>query len=161
MVIVVSDTTPLSELAKIGQLTLIRDIFERVIIPLEVYNEATTGTHPAVTVVQSASWIEVQSVSDTQKVLSLQTDTRLDLGECAAIILAEELSANQLLLDDLAGRREAQARGLPVIGTVGIVLLAKERGLIFSVTEVLDELIANGTRIGQRLYDYALAVAGE
>jgi predicted nucleic acid-binding protein len=128
---------------------------------LEVYNEATTGTHPAVTVVQSASWIEVQSVSDTQKVLSLQTDTRLDLGECAAIILAEELSANQLLLDDLAGRREAQARGLPVIGTVGIVLLAKERGLIFSVTEVLDELIANGTRIGQRLYDYALAVAGE
>ena len=159
--IVVSDTTPLSELAKVGRLALLKDVFGRVIIPREVYNEATTGTHPAVTAVQSAEWIEVHSVRDTSKVLHLGINTGIDLGECAAIVLAEELEANRLLIDDLAARREAQARGLPVIGTIGILLLAKQRSLISSVKEVLDDLIANGTRISQRLYDDALAIAGE
>ncbi|MBD1933744.1 MULTISPECIES: DUF3368 domain-containing protein [Cyanophyceae] len=159
--IVVSDTTPLSELAKVGRLTLLQDIFGRVIIPLEVYNEVTTGTHPAVTAVQSASWIEVQSVTDINKVLTLQTDTGLDLGECAAIVLAQELGANRLLIDERTARREAQVRGLPVIGTIGILLLAKQRSHISSVKEVLDDLIANGTRISQRLYDDALTIAGE
>ncbi len=102
--IVVSDTTPLSELAKVGRLRLLQDIFGRVIIPLEVYNEVTTGTHPAVTAVQSASWIEVQSVTDINKVLTLQTDTGLDLGECAAIVLAQELGANRLLIDERTAR---------------------------------------------------------
>lgn len=52
--IIVSDTTPLSELAKVGQLNLLRDIFGKVIIPIEVYHEVTTGTHPAVNLVKSA-----------------------------------------------------------------------------------------------------------
>jgi hypothetical protein len=111
--------------------------------------------------VQSASWIEVQSVTDINKVLTLQTDTGLDLGECAAIVLAQELGANRLLIDERTARREAQVRGLPVIGTIGILLLAKQRSHISSVKEVLDDLIANGTRISQRLYDDALTIAGE
>lgn len=159
--IIVSDTTPLSELAKVGQLNLLRDIFGQVIIPEEVYNEVTTGTHPAVSAVQSATWIEVRSVSDIQKVSALQGTTKLDLGECAAIILAEELGVDQLLIDDLAARRVALSRNLPVIGTVATLLLAKEQGLISSVKEVLDALIAQGKRISQRLYHEALATAQE
>ena len=58
-------------------------------------------------------------------------------------------------------RREAQVRGLPVIATIGILLLAKQRSHISTVKEVLDNLIANGTRISQRLYDDALTIAGE
>jgi len=73
----------------------------------------------------SENWIEVLSFSNPLKVSTLFTTTRLDLGECAAIILAEELGANRLLLDDLTARQEAQARGLPVIGTVGMLLIAK------------------------------------
>ncbi len=159
--IIVSDTTPLSELAKVGQLNLLRDVFGRVIIPEEVYNEVTTGTHPAVSVVQSATWIEVRSVSDTQKVSALQGATNLDLGECAAIILAEELDVDQLLIDDLAARRVALSRNLPIIGTIGILLLAKDQGLIPSVKDVLDALIAQGKRISQRLYQESLAIAQE
>lgn len=159
--IVVSDTTPLSELAKVGQLDLLRDIFGQVIIRQEVYTEVTTGTHPAVRKVPLASWIEVRSVSDSQKILVLQASTDLDLGECAAIILAEEMGVDQLLLDDLNARRVAQSRNLPVIGTVGTLLLAKDEGLIPNVKDILDQLISQGARISQRLYQEALAIANE
>lgn len=159
--IIVSDTTPLSELAKVGQLNLLRDIFGQVIIPQEVYNEVTAGTHPAATAVPLMNWIEVRSVSDSQKVLELRNSTKLGWGECGAIILAEELSANRLLIDDSPARKIAESRKLPVIGTVGILLLAKQQSLIPSVKEVLDALIDNGKRISQSLYQQVLNAAKE
>ncbi len=88
-------------------------------------------------------WVEVRQVIDTHKVVTLRTTTKLGLGECGAIILAEELGATRLLLDYLAARKEAQRRGLPVSGTVGIVLIAKQLGLIPNIKQVLDDLIAN------------------
>lgn len=110
---------------------------------------------------QSASWIEVLAVSDSHKVLALHISTRLGLGECAALTLAEELGAQRLLMDDRAGRREARERGLPVTGTIGTLLVAKQRGIIASVKDVLDDLRAHGTRISERLYRDALAAASE
>lgn len=95
--IVVADTTPFSELAKIGQMNLLSDVFGQIIIPQEVYNEITSGKHPAAIALPLASWVEVRSVTDSQKVANLQTATNLDLGESAAIILAEELGADYLL----------------------------------------------------------------
>ena len=159
--IVVSDTTPLSELAKAGQLNLLREVFGRVIIPEEVYREVTAGIHPGAVAVPKATWIEVRSVSDPQKVYEIQVARKLDLGECAAMILAEDLDADFLLMDDLSAREEALSRKLPIIGTIGILLLAKQRGLIPNVKEVLDALIAGGKRIGQKLYQQALISAGE
>lgn len=159
--IVVSDTTPISELVKVGRLTLLRDLFRYIIIPNEVYNELITGTHPAATVVQSINWIEVCSVSDRQKVSDIHTATGLGLGECAAFVLAEELGADRILLDDRTARREARTRNLPVIGTIGILLLAKQQSLIPSVKDVLDALMTQGTRISQKLYQDALTVAQE
>lgn len=159
--IVVSNTTPLSELAKVGQMNLLGDVFGAVIIPQEVYDELTTGMHPAATAVRSASWISVYSVSDDEKISQLQADTGLDLGECAAIILAEELGADHLLMDERAGRRVAKLRNLSVIGVVGTLLLAKQQDLIPNVKDILDELLAQGTRISLRLYQYALTTAQE
>jgi len=134
--IVVSDTTPLSELAKVGKLYLLRDVFGEIIIPQEVYNEVTRGEHPAVSAVKSITWISVRTVSDPQKVF----DLLLRLGETAAIVLAEELGVNQLLLDDRKAKLVAESRNLPVIGTIGILLLAKDEGLITSIKEILDNL---------------------
>lgn len=159
--IIVADTTPLSELAKVGRLELLRDIFGIVIIPQEVYDEATVGNHPATTQVPLASWIEVQPICDVQRMEALQAQTDLDLGECAAIVLAQELKADQLLIDDLDARKLAKSRGLQLIGTVGILLLAKEDGLIASVKDVMDELIANGMWIAERFYVDVLAIAQE
>jgi hypothetical protein len=71
------------------------------------------------------------------------------------------LGVDQLLIDDLAARRVALSRNLPIIGTIGTLLLAKQQGLIPSVKEVLDALIAEGKRISQRLCQEALATAQE
>ena len=159
--IIVSDTTPLSELAKVGQVALLQDVFRQVIIPKEVHDELTRGTHAAIAALQAVDWIEVRSLSNSQKVSTLRTQTQLGLGECGAIILAEELGADRLLLDDQEARREALSRNLPVIGTVGVWLLAKRRGLIPSVKQILDDLIAQGTYISQKLYQDVLTQAQE
>jgi uncharacterized protein len=160
-VIVVSDTTPISELVKVGRLSLLRDIFGELIIPNEVYDELTAGNHPAVEMIQSINWIKVCSVGNGNKVSDLHTATKLGWGECAAFILAEELGADRLLMDDRAARREAKNRNLPIIGTVGILLLAKQQRLLLNVKEVLDELIIQGARINPRLYKDVLALAGK
>ncbi|MDF5727150.1 MAG: DUF3368 domain-containing protein [Rhizonema sp. PD38] len=137
-------------------------MYEHVIIPNEVANELAAAYAPlAATLLLHQDWIEIRSVSNQHKVLNLFKITKLDLGEYAAITLAQELQADRLLLDDLAARKEAQRRGLPVIGTVGIVLIAKQLKLIPNIKQVLDDLIANGTRISQQLYQQILTAAGE
>ncbi|MGB3534800.1 MAG: DUF3368 domain-containing protein [Microcoleaceae cyanobacterium] len=159
--IIVSDTTPLSELAKIGQLNLLKDVFGTLIIPQEVYQEITIGNHPAAIIVPSIDWIEVRAISSSQKVSALQTSTGLDLGECAAIVLAEELKASQILIDDRAARIVAESKNLAVIGTIGTLLLAKDRGIIPKIKPILDQLIASGKWISMSLYKQALNEAQE
>lgn len=160
-IVIVADTTPISELAKVGRLELLRELFGTVIIPDEVYGELTVGNHPAAIQVPQARWIIVRSVEDREQITTLQTETDLDLGECAAMILARELPASQLLIDDLDGRKIAQLKGLQIIGTVGIVLLAKENGFITTVKEILDALIGNGMWISRGFYAEILAIAQE
>lgn len=159
--IVVSDTTPLSELAKVNQLILLKNIYRRVVIPRQVYEEVITGTHPAVRIVPSQNWIEVVSVRNSENIFAIQAVTKLGLGECAALVLAEELGANLLLVDDLEARREALRRNLDIAGTVGTLIIAKQRGLISNVKVVLDDLTANGTWISRKVYQNALTAAGE
>ncbi|MDI9639204.1 DUF3368 domain-containing protein [Oscillatoria amoena NRMC-F 0135] len=158
---VVSNTTPLSELAKVGKLELVQAVFGKIIIPQEVYDELTTGSHPAANLVPSADWIEVRVIQDRQRLLTLQEQTGLDLGESAAIILAEELSAVRLLIDERAGRQIAQSRNIPIVGTMGLLLLAKQLKLIPSIKDVLDELRNQGQYISQKLYEDVLAIAQE
>ncbi|WGV27225.1 DUF3368 domain-containing protein [Halotia branconii] len=83
------------------------------------------------------------------------------MGESEAIALAEEIGASQLLIDEKAARKVAMARKLPLIGTVGILLLAKRRGLLTSVKDVLDEMQLQETRISKRLYVQVLTLAEE
>jgi len=159
--IIVSDTTALSELAKIDKLELLNLVFGWVIIPEEVYQEITTGNHPAVTAIKSAKWLKVKSVDNLESMERLELETGLDRGEISAIILAEELNADQLLIDEKAGRKVAISRGLPIIGLVGVTILAKEKKLINNVKDILDNLIMQGTRISPTLYNYALILAKE
>ncbi len=159
--IVVSDTTPISELTKVGHLNLLHDLFGQVVITKEVYSELTTGNHPATRIVPQVNWLEIREVADSQQIRVLQLQSNLDLGEVSAIILAEELEADQLLIDERAARQVALARHLPVIGTVGILILAKQRGFLESVKTILDAMIGNGTRIGKSLYEQAILLAQE
>jgi predicted nucleic acid-binding protein len=159
--IIVSDTTPISELAKVDHLDLLPKLFGKVVIPQGVFNELQVGEHPAAKLVQDLSWLEVVTVDNQQLVRELQQSFKLDLGESEAIALAEEIRASQLLIDERAARKVAMARKLPLIGTVGILLLAKRRGLLDSVKDVLDEMKAQGMRISDRLYVQVLTLAQE
>lgn len=159
--IIVSDTTPISELAKVDHLDLLPKLFGKVVIPQGVFDELQVGEHPAAQLVQNLSWLEVVTVDNQQLVRELQQSFKLDLGESEAIALAEEISASQLLIDERAARKVAMARKLPLIGTVGILLLAKRRGLLDSVKDVLDEMKAQGMRISDRLYVQVLTLAQE
>ncbi|BAU12233.1 hypothetical protein LEP3755_27620 [Leptolyngbya sp. NIES-3755] len=159
--IIVSNTTPLSELAKIDRLDLLHSLFTTILIPPAVYAELTTGDHPATIAIPVATWIETRSMNQVERIEQLLQSPGLDRGECAAIALAEELKADRLLMDERAGRKLAQTLGLPTIGTIGILLLAKEEGIVSEITPLLNDLIDHGTWISPAFYQQVLQMAGE
>lgn len=92
----------------------------------------------------------------------LQKERGLDPGEAHAIALAIELKADDLLVDERLGRREALELGLSVIGVLGILITAKQRGLILTVQSVMDALIEEaGFRVSDRLYRRVLDLSNE
>ncbi|WP_292749607.1 DUF3368 domain-containing protein [Nostoc sp. NMS4] len=102
----------------------------------------------------------IQSVTNKQLVKKLEFN--LDQGEAEAIILAVELNANQLLIDERLGRQEANKLGLSLIGVLGMLLIAKKKGLISNVKSVMDDLITQTTfRVGDQLYYRILKEANE
>jgi hypothetical protein len=159
--IVVANTGPLIALAQIGHFDLLQLLYGELYIPLAVRNEVVISGHgrPASMEVDAADWIRVVSVRDATAVQLLRE--QLDAGESEAIVLAIELKADLLLIDEARGRRTAEARGLNKTGTVGTLITAKRRGFIPTVTPLLDDLITSGFRMSQELYQTALALAGE
>ena len=87
--------------------------------------------------------------------------TQLHDGEVEVMILGQELHADLLVIDDYTAREYAKYLGLNAIGTVGILLLAKSRGIIFEIKPLVDGLIANGIYIGSRLYSEIMKMANE
>lgn len=162
--IVVSDTSPLSSLAIVGQLSLLQQLYGKVIIPTAVASELA-NTEPEdsrVTAVLSSTWIETQSVTNRTLVEMLQNEGKLDLGESEAIALSVELNVDELLIDERLGRREAKRLGLPIIGVLGVLVVAKGRGLISAVRPIMDDLILQaGFRVSNRLYAEVLQAASE
>lgn len=158
--IVVSNAGPLIALARIHHLSLLQSLYDGILIPTAVQREV--GLHanlPGAMEVRSAQWIKVAQVSD-QIAVSLLRE-RLDSGESEAIVLTLEQQADLLLMDKARGRRIAQSRGLAHIGTVGILVIAKRRGFIDTVTPILEQLIASGFRMDEVLFLKARHLAGE
>lgn len=160
---VVCNTSPISNLAAIGQLALLQQVYERIVIPLAVANEiakvATIYTQAAL--VPSQPWITIQSVADTTVVQRLQ-GKKLDLGESEAIALALELDAELLIIDEQLGRRIAVNEGLDITGLIGVLLEAKSRELITKVKPIMDDLIVQARfRISTQLYTDVLLLANE
>lgn len=138
--IVVSDTSPINNLTAIGQLLLLRQLYEIVIIPEAVYNELIGPPMEAgAEEVKAYDWIKVQSVADRTVVESLLSKN-IHLGESEAIALALELNIEQILIDDRGAREVAEEQGLKFTGIIGILLEAKKRGLISAIRPLLDML---------------------
>jgi len=159
--IVVANAGPLIALAGIGRIDLLKFLFEQIHIPTAVRDEvfSSQSGRPGAAEVATAGWVRVESVRDTTAVRILRE--RLDRGESEAIVLAIELSADLLLIDEARGRRIAEARGLNKTGTLGTLVMAKKRGLISNITPLLDELLARGFWLHKELYQAVRALAGE
>jgi predicted nucleic acid-binding protein len=138
--IVVSDTSPVSNLILIQRLRILQKLFTEIIIPpavdLEVRALRQFGTN--LSEYETASWIKVIKPVNRQKVFTLQKN--LDDGEAQAIALALEINCDLLLMDERIGTKIARQEGLQTIGLVGVLVKAKEEGIIPKVGEILDEL---------------------
>ena len=159
--IIVSDATPLIGLAKIDGVVWLKRLFGEIWIPQAVYHEVVVAGSGKVgsEEIAQAAWIRTISVKDREKVTYLLT--QLDTGEAEAIVLAKERDADWLLMDEIRGRTIAQGLGLKVIGTLGILLLAKEEGLVPEVRPLLDALMTQRFRISDFVYRQVLRQAGE
>ncbi|MBK8985813.1 MAG: DUF3368 domain-containing protein [Chloroflexi bacterium] len=159
---VVSNASPLINLARIGQLDLLPRIFGRLFIPEAVWQEVVVEGQgqPGAEEIRLANWIERKSVTNYDLVHSLRQE--LDPGEAEAIALAVEFKADWLLMDERLGRQTAQHFGLGYVGIIGILQVAKQRGELTALHPLLCELRdLAGFRISSLLWEQALRDAGE
>ena len=159
--LVVSNSGPLITLATIGRLDLLKSLFERIAIPQAVYEEVVIQGQgePGSKEVAEAEWIHTVPVQDRLAVNLLQES--LDMGESEAIVLGQELNARYILLDDALARRKADLIGLSVVGTLGVLLMARRAGLVPAVKPILDDLMQTDFRMSERVREVVLAKSGE
>ncbi|GAB3642306.1 DUF3368 domain-containing protein [Spirosoma arcticum] len=141
--VVVSDTTTLSNLLLIGHIDLLQKLYGSISIPTAVRDELRNlvSYRTQVDEFLDQPWVAVHSVRQGEYPLLLRQ--QLDIGEAEAIALAVEMNAGLLIVDELKGRAVAKSLGLVVIGTLGILVTAKREGLISQVGPVLNQLRSN------------------
>ena len=156
----VVNASPLILLGKIGHVALLGELSDELILPVAVAQEV--GAKPegerilAIAASLPGTRIEAE--------ISLSTELAawdLGRGESQVLALASDLSGSRAVLDDLEARRAAQSIGLPLIGTLGVVLRAKRRGLIEAARPVLEHLRRVGLYASDTLIEQALAHVGE
>jgi predicted nucleic acid-binding protein len=162
---VVSDTTAITNLAAIGRLDLLHELYGQIWLPSEVWRElvAPGQNNPGSIEAQTKPWLSARSVTDDEQVAALlQAHRTLHKAEAEAIVLALELRADLLLMDERVGRLVATKMQVPITGILGVLLDAKQRGLVAAVRPILDELrSAAGFFVSPSVYAYVLQQAGE
>ena len=148
--VIISDTSCLIILTKIGELDLLRQFYKTVTITQDVLLEY--GEH-------LPDWIEVQQAKDhyRQQLLEMQVDK----GEASTIALALETSENIIILDDWKARKLAERLGLSVTGTLGVIIKAKNNGIAPSIKPYLEKIRETNFRISEELEQIALKEANE
>jgi len=153
---IVANSSPLIALAKIEKMDLLR---YDIVIPKAVFDEITKPKKEYGKELHEWGKDRVVKVGNKRAIEYLEII--LGRGETEAIVLAEEINAEAVLIDDLKARKIANLRGLKVIGTIGILLDAKEKGLIREVKPLLDELAKKKIRISKQLYNHAMELTNE
>ena len=156
---VVSNTTPIISLLKIGKLEILKDLYDEIYIPQEVFNEIEAGKHKKYYLnLLTFEWIKIEQIQDRK---SIAYFLDLDKGEAEAIVLATESEADLILLDESPGRFHAKHAGLRVTGTIGILVKAKKQGLISELKPLILELKDKGVWLSESLIERILELANE
>lgn len=147
---IVSDTSCFILLEKIDEFDLLQKLYTTVITTKEIAAEFGSIL---------PEWIIIKQPVDTEYQLFLET--LVDKGEASAIALAAEIKDCLLIVDDLEGRKLTQQLGLNITGTIGIIVDAKDAGIITSVKPILEKIKQTNFRIPSNLEAIILAKAGE
>ena len=145
---VVSDSTCLIGLERIGELKILPALFEPIMIPSEIEREFGNNF----------SWLKIENLTNNLLVAALRLS--VDAGEAEAIALASEKSC-LLISDDKQARAAAKGLGVSVIGTVGVLVRAKRNGVVSVIKPILDNLELNNFFISRTLREEALKLVGE
>lgn len=145
---VVSDSTCLIGLERIGELNILSALFEPIMIPPEVEREFGS----------KFSWLQTENLMSN--LLATALCLVVDSGEAEAIALASEKSC-LLISDDKQARAAAKRLGVTVIGTVGVLVRAKQNGIVSAIKPILDNLELNNFFISRALREEALRLVGE
>lgn len=159
---VVSNSTPLIGLASIQRFDLLQRLFGEIYIAQGVYDEVVVAGHEhggAKREASAAQWIKRRQVEDRLAVEVLLDD--LDVGEAETIVLARELGADLVLMDEKKGRRKLAQLGMPRLGTIGILVRAKDAGLLPAIRPELARLRDLGFTVSQVVVDIVLKQVGE
>ena len=151
--IVVSDSGPLIHLSRINQIKILKEFFNEIYIPEAVYQELTSSEEdlPGSKEIKTSSWIKKKEVKkDTAKEFLMEY---LDEGESEAILLAKDLDADLLLIDDLSGRRTARTHGIKVMGTLGLLDRASDENKIQNLEKIMIELREKGFWMDDELFE--------
>ena len=162
--IVVSDTTPILSLMKIGHLDLLQSLYGQVLLPEAVYNELVSNPSFAdeAKQINTCKFLAVERVKNKSSVELLRKISGLDAGESEAMILYEEQNAELLLMDEHKGRIVAKRMDIEYIGTAGILMLAYDKQLIAAsdVEACLDRMLDQNIRLGKNLCNKILNYVG-
>ena len=153
---VIVNSTPLIALSNIGQLEILKDLYEEITIPFAVYKEVTEKNDTASKNIQnSLSWIHVENIHSPENYGLYKA--KLHAGEIEVMILAQETpEADLLIIDDNAARKTAKFLGLTVTGTIGVIIKAHKSGLISDVEILLEKLQASGFYISDQVISMIL-----
>ena len=148
-------------LARIGSLGLLRQLADQVVIPDAVYAESVSQARgrPGSIEIAQAGWLMRRQVENQAHVMRLRS--RVGLGEAEAIVLAQQIRADAVVLDDATARHIAEQEGCRVVGLLGLLINGKRRGLLSTVKPLLDAMRETGFFVGDDLYTAILRQAGE
>ncbi len=159
MLKIVSNTTPIICLLKLNRLELLQRLYNQIYIPTAVFKEIEAGK--AKGYYKDLSKIDWINIIETQDKQAVKYFLDLDEGEAEAIVLAAEIKADLIILDEKLGRFHAKHADLKITGTIGILIKAKSEGLIGELKPLLNELIDKEVWISEKLISEILKKVGE
>ncbi|MDR0910202.1 MAG: DUF3368 domain-containing protein [Spirochaetaceae bacterium] len=157
--IIICDSSPLIALAICNKLAILEKLYGKVVVPRAVYNEIVVRSKP--NALELIEWTRDKVVDINDDDLADAINVVLDRGESEAIALYKELNADVLLIDEKAGREYAEGYGVKIIGTLGVLLKAKQSGLVKEIKSDISILKQSTIRISDELYERILGLAGE
>lgn len=138
---VVSNTTPIISLSSIKKIEILKELFNEIHIPRSVYKEIKTKNLFGYKKIDS-DWFVVHDIKGEKYLGFLLNE--LDIGEAETIVLAKEIDADILIIDERIGYNIAKSQDIFTIGTLSVLLIAKQKGIIQNVKPLLDKMLQKG-----------------